>query len=385
MKIDQFEMERTQCLYENEVEFNLSESGVQPLSIAEILPDETERAEFEAARLSYPHSTGRERLRESIAAFHGLADSGAVMVTNGGSEANFTTLWGLVEEDQRVAFMIPNYLQGFGLGKAWASNVDTYELVMRQDKDGSFEWRLDLDSLQKAVKSDTQVIVVTNPNNPTGSVLNDSEMDEIIAAADRAGAWLVVDEIYRGAELSDPMTPTFSGRYDKLVITGGLSKAFGLPGLRTGWIVAPPEQIAQFCERHDYLTLTPSYISDYLADVVMAEDRRDSILERTRSIIRRNLQPLEKWIASHGDIFDYARPEAGAIATVRYDLPIDSVSLFEKILHQQSVLITPGEHFGIGKFMRIGFGYDLDKTMQGLARMDKVLGEFKDQETSSAA
>ena len=385
MKIDQFRMERTQCLYENEVEFNLSESGVHPLSIADILPDEGERAEFEAARISYPHSTGRERLRRSIAAFHGLTDPGAVMVTNGGSEANFTTLWSLVEEDHRVAFMIPNYLQGFGLGKAWANNVDCYELVMRQNKNGSFEWRLDLDSLEKAVKSDTRVIVVTNPNNPTGSVLNESEMEAVIAAADRVGAWLVIDEIYRGAEVSGLMTPTFVGRYDKLVITGGLSKAFGLPGLRTGWIVAPPEQISQFCERHDYLTLTPSFISDYLADVVMAEDRRESILERTRSIIRRNLEPLEEWIHSHRNIFDYARPEAGAICTVRYDLPIDSVELFERFLEQQSVLITPGEHFGIGKFMRIGFGYDLDKTMQGLARMDIVLADLKSQKTSSAA
>lgn len=373
MKIDQFVMERTQCLFENEVEFNLSESGVMPLTIAEILPTEEAQAGLLQAGLSYPHSTGRESLRQSIAEFHGLDDFNAVTVTNGGSEANFTTLWGLVESHQRVAFMVPNYLQGFGLSKAWADKVDTYGLVMESAADGGFEWRLDLDSFNAAVTKDTGVIVVTNPNNPTGSVLTESEMDAIVSAAERVGAWLMVDEIYRGAEPSGPMTPTFMGRYDKLVITGGLSKAFGLPGLRTGWIVAEPKVIEHLCQYHDYMTLTPSYISDYLADAVMREPMRSKVLERTRSIIRKHLPPVEEWINSHSDIFDYCRPQAGAICTVRSNLPVDTMVLFEKFLREQSVLITPGQHFGIGNYIRIGCGYSLDVTLQGLARMDEAL------------
>lgn len=376
MKIDQFVMERTQCLYENEVEFNLSESGVMPLTIAEILPTGDAQAALLQAGLSYPHSTGRESLRQSIAEFHGLDDFNAVTVTNGGSEANFTTLWGLVESDQRVAFMVPNYLQGFGLGKAWAEKVDTYGLVMESSSDGGFDWRLDLDSFNAAVTKDTGVIVVTNPNNPTGSVLTESEMDAIVAAADRVGAWLVVDEIYRGAEPSGPMTPTFMGRYDKLVITGGLSKAFGLPGLRTGWIVAEPKLIQHLCQYHDYMTLTPSYLSDYLADAVMREPMRSKVLERTRSIIRKHLPPVEEWINSHSDIFDYCRPQAGAICTVRSNLPVDTTVLFEMFLREQSVLITPGQHFGIGNYIRIGCGYSLDVTLQGLARLDETLANL---------
>ena len=376
MKIDQFVMERTQCTFENEVEFNLSESGVSPMSIADILPTEEAQSALMQAGLSYPHSTGRESLRQSIAEFHGLNDFNAVTVTNGGSEANFTTLWGLIESNQRVAFMVPNYLQGFGLSNAWAEKVDTYRLVMESSADGGFDWRLDIDSLKAAVTKDTGVIVVTNPNNPTGSILTESEMDAIVDIADSVGAWLVVDEIYRGAEPSGPMTPTFVGRYGKLVITGGLSKAFGLPGLRTGWIVASPDVIQNLCQYHDYMTLTPSYISDYLADAVMREPKRTEVLERTRSIIRKNLPPVEEWIQSHSDIFDYCRPQAGAICTVRSNLSIDTTDLFEKFLHEQSVLITPGQHFGIGNYIRIGCGYSLDVTLQGLARIDESLTEL---------
>ena len=204
-------------------------------------------------------------------------------------------------------------------------------------------------------------------------MLTEEEMQIIIAEAKRVGAWILADEIYRGAEVDGPLTPTFFGRYDKVIVTGGLSKAFGLPGLRTGWVVARPQLIRRLCGYHDYMTLTPSYLSDYLADIVMKPKRRDEILQRTRSIIANNLPVLEKWLGKHADIFDYARPMAGAIATIKYRLPIGSVALFNRLREEQSVLITPGAHFGIGNYLRIGYGYDLAKTRGGLRRIDKVL------------
>lgn len=378
MKIPRFEMERVQCLYENEVKFNLSESGVLPLSLEELLPDSDQRAALTAERLGYPHSMGRARLRQNIAAFYGVGDEDSVTVTNGGSEANYMTLWGLLDKTDRAAFMIPNYLQGMGIGTIYGRQVDTYRLVMQKDATGAPEWRLDLDSLKQAVKPSTKVIVVTNPNNPTGAVLNDAEMDAIVTAADRVGAWLVADEIYRGAEVDGPLTPTFAGRYDKVVITAGLSKAFGLPGLRTGWIVAPPKLIRHLVQYHDYLTLTPGFLSDYLADIVMEPVRRDSILERTRSIIRSNVPHLEKWLASHDEILDFARPQAGAICMIRYRLPIASEALYNRFRRDHSVLVTPATHFGItGKYFRVGFGYELDHLMAGLKELEPPLVELQ--------
>jgi len=214
---------------------------------------------------------------------------------------------------------------------------------------------------------------VTNPNNPTGSVLDEEEMDAVVAAARRVGAWLVCDEIYRGAETAGPLTPTFWGRYDKVVITSGLSKAFGLPGLRTGWIVAPPALIRRLCEYHDYLTLTPSFLSEHLADLVMRPRRRDAILRRTRRILRQHLPALEAWIAEHDGLFDYVRPQAGAIALLRYHLPIASETLFHRLRRERSVLVTPGAHFGIGRYFRVGYGYDAEKLARGLREISRVL------------
>lgn len=377
MQVDLFRMERTQCLYENEVRFNLSESGVLPLSIEELLPDADARAELLRAPLKYPASTGRESLRRSIAGFYGCDDPAMVTVTNGGSEANYAVLWSLVGPGDRVAFMLPNYLQGQGIARAYGDRVDPYRLRMQPIEEGGWRWALDLDSLREAVGPGTRAIVVTNPNNPTGAVLTETEMDAIVDAAASVGAWIVADEIYRGAEVDGaPLTPTFHGRYERVAVTAGLSKAFGMPGLRIGWVLAPRDLVADVCRHHDYLTLTPGLLSDTLADAAMRVGTRQRILERTRRIIDEHLPVLEGWIAGHGGLFDYAPPRAGAIATLRYRLPIASEELFDRLRLEHSVLITPGEHFGIGDYLRIGFGYDLDGLRAGLAEIDALLGEL---------
>src|SRR5919202_2672749 len=149
-------------------------------------------------------------------------------------------------------------------------------------------------------------------------------MDAVVQVARRHGAWLVADEIYRGAELSGQTTPTFWGRYDRVIVTSGLSKAFALPGLRTGWTVAPPSVIAEMCEHHDYTTLTPNMLSDRLASIALEPARREGILARTRRILRTNLPPVEEWIREHDDILGFVSPQAGAIVYVEYDLPIPS-------------------------------------------------------------
>src|SRR3990170_4332990 len=219
--------------------------------------------------------------------------------------------------------------------------------------------------------------MVCNPNNPTGAVLTEGEMEAVVEVAARADAWIVADEIYRGAEVdTDVTSPTFWGRYDKVIVTSGLSKAFGMPGLRSGWVVAPPEMIRKVWIRHDYTTLTPNMISDILTGFSMQPDVRESIFARTRGIIRANLPPLEEWIAAQGELLTYVRPVAGAIAYVKYGLPIRSTRLVDRIREEQSVLLVSGDMFGVGKGFRIGFGFDVEQTLKGLERVATVLADL---------
>jgi hypothetical protein len=272
--------------------------------------------------------------------------------------------------------MIPNYMQAWGLGRAYADRVDTFQLMLIKE-DGQYRWALDVEGLRRTVTPKTNVIMITNPNNPTGAVLTPVEMDAVVDVARKAGAWLVVDEIYRGAEVQGGTSPTFWGRYEKVIITSGLSKAFGLPGLRIGWVVAPSKLIEELWIRHDYLTLTPSLLSDYLGTIAMKPQRRESILARTRHIIRKNLPPLEEWFLKRDDIFTYVRPEAGAIVYCEYKLPINSTELINRLRVEESVLLTPGDQFGLDKGIRTGFGYDVEKTLKGLARAEALMRTLK--------
>jgi aspartate/methionine/tyrosine aminotransferase len=373
MRIDLFEMERMQSVHWHRVRYDLSESGVQPLRLDQLLALCGGRRETLRTRLGYPLSEGSGELRSQIARWYPRAGVANVTVVNGGSEANHLALWTLLEPGSRLAFMVPNYMQGWGLGRQYADGTDVFRLKP-MGQGGGRRWGLDVDSLERAVGPTTRVIMVCNPNNPTGGVLTTDEMDAVVRVARRRRAWILADEIYRGAEVAgEETTPTFWGRYDRVAVTSGLSKAFGLPGLRVGWIVAPAALIREVWKRHDYTTLTPGMLSDRLAARVLEPAVRERVLRRTRGIIHRNLPRFEEWLGAHEAIFDYTPPVAGAIAFVRYRLRIGSQSLVDRVRRRQSVLLVPGDQFRGGRGLRFGFGFDMDRTLEGLALVSREL------------
>ena len=375
MQIDEFEMMRMECLYENLVDYNLSESGILPIKLTELLDGEEDQDNFLNQELWYPESNGSPLLRERIAQFYPDCRPSNITVANGGSEVNFLSLWTLLEKGRRLALMLPNYMQAWGLGRAYAESVDTFHLVLREEN-GQRRWALEVDELRQVVTPKTNVILVTNPNNPTGAVLTEHEMEAVVEAARSVGAWIVADEIYRGAEIEGDTSPTFWGRYEKVVVTSGLSKAFALPGLRIGWVVAPEELIEQIWIRHDYVTTTPGFLNDRLGAIAMEPVRREAILARSRKILKSNLPLLEEWLNEYSHLFRYTRPEAGAIAYFEYDFPINSTDLIERLRTEKSVLLVPGDQFGLEKGIRVGFGYDIQKTLKGLVLMEEEIRGF---------
>ena len=374
MDIEIFEMERMQSVYEHEVEINLSESGVRAMTAADLLDDD-EQAALMHLGLSYPEPPGSDLLRSNIASWYPEAAIENVVVTNGGAEANFLALWTLLGPTDRLAFMLPNYMQGWGLGRAFGEASDAYHLRLEGEGD-SRRWALDVDEFERAVGPHTKVILVCNPNNPTAAVLDEVEMDVIVAAADRVGATIVSDEIYRGAELGTERTPTFWGRHDKVVVTSGLSKAFGLPGLRLGWVVASTDVIRGVIEHRDYTTLMVGVLSDEIACRALEPTKREWIFNRANEMLNANVRVVDEFAAANQDLVAHARPRAGAIAYFDADLPLDSNELADRIRREMSVLVVPGQQLGIERGFRVGFGYDADKTQQGLQRIEKVLREL---------
>jgi hypothetical protein len=369
MRVEPFAMERMQSTYEHHVEINLSESGVRPLTLGELLEDTAERDTLFSRLLCYTQTNGTPGLRGEIAAMYPGATIDHVEVTNGGAEANFLVCWSLLDRDDEVVMMVPNYMQAWGLARAFAGCVKPWPLREGQGP----RWQPDLDALATLVTPRTKLIAICNPNNPTGARLTAAELDAIGAAADRHGAWVLSDEIYRGAELDGVETASMWGRAERVVVTSGLSKAYGLPGLRIGWVVAPPATVEALWGCHDYTTIAPTALGDALATVALAPARRQRLLRRTQGILRAHYPVIAGWLHSRSQAFSYTPPEAGAIIYVRYHKQVNSSELVTRLRKEKGVLIVPGDHFGMDGFLRIGFGSDAAALLEGLSRLQDVL------------
>jgi len=361
MSFQPFEMERWQSTWENRVRINISESGVHPLSAAELIALAGGDAAPLDLRLGYPQSNGTDPLRAAIAALYPGATSDQVLVTSGSAEANYINCWRLIEPGDRVAIVAPTYMQTWGLSQNYGAEV---RAIMLREELG---WQPDLADVDAGIAPGTKLVVVTNPNNPTGAVLSAEAMDRIAARAGQVGAWLLADEVYRGAErLGGEITPSFWGRAEKVIVVNGLSKAYGLPGLRIGWSVAPAAHVADLWARKDYTTIGPTIMSDALATLALRPDVRPKILERTRAIIRGNWGPVERWLQAQDGEFTWRAPDAGAIVWAKYRSTVPSAELAETLRVQHDVLIVPGDQFGMDGYIRLGFGSPVHEVMEAL-------------------
>lgn len=368
-----FVMERMMSKFEQDVDYNLSESGVHPVTLRELLDDNPDKInDLLATELNYPHVNGIPELRKNIAALYNGATPDNVLVTVGAIEANYISIRTMLNAGDEIVVMLPNYMQIWGVAKNHEYDLKTVHL---REENG---WALDIDELNETVSPKTKLIAICNPNNPTGHILSEAEMDAIIAAADKVGAWILADEVYGGAErLTDEQTPSFYGRYDKVLAVGSMSKAYGLPGLRIGWVVAPVDTIDDIWARHEYITISATALSNKLAALALSPEVRPRIIQRTRDYIRKGYGFLEEWMNKHEDMFSLTPPQAAAISFVRYNLDINSTELMDRLLKEKSLFIVAGDHFGMDKFVRISYGLPEDYLTPALDRIHDLILELE--------
>lgn len=367
-----FLMERWMSKFEQDVEYNLSESGVHPIRLDELLADEPGYIDqLLSTELNYPHVNGDPELRRNIANLYDNASPENVLVTVGAAEANYITTRTLLDPGDEIVVMLPNYMQIWGIAKNHGYRLKTFHL--REES----AWAPDLAELAENVTAKTKLIAICNPDNPTGRALTTDEMEAIINQADRVGAWILADEVYAGAErLSDDQTPSFFGRYDKVVASGSMSKAYGMPGLRVGWAVGPADIIDDIWAWHEYTTISATMLSNKLATVALSPEVRPRILQRTRHFIRQGFPILQAWMEGHQDIFALHPPDAAAIAFVRYNIEINSTQFVDRLRREKSVLIVPGDHFGLDHFFRISFGLPPETLLPALDRIRELVTEL---------
>ena len=366
-----FKMERMMSKWENVVEYNLSESGVHPMTMRELVEDAETLERLFDLEINYPQANGIIPLRENISRLYSGSHPENILVTVGCIEANYLALLTLLEPGDEMAIMLPNYMQVWGMAKNMGIRMREFHL------DEARGWGLE-EGWDEAITENTKLIAVCNPNNPTGYILTETEMDAIVNAADKVGAWILADEVYAGAERErEKETPSFWGRYDKVLAHGSLSKAYGIPGLRIGWTVGPAETVDAMWARHEYLTISAGMLDNHLAAYALSPEVRPRLIQRARDYIRRGYPILEEWMASHGDVFNVIPPQAAAIAFVGYDLDINSTELVEQLMKEKSVLIVPGDHFGLDRHLRISYGLEPEFLRAGLDRIREMILEIK--------
>ncbi|MDQ2951420.1 MAG: aminotransferase class I/II-fold pyridoxal phosphate-dependent enzyme [Chloroflexota bacterium] len=367
MKFPAFDMERMQSTWEHRIKYDLSESGVEAMTLEEAARDPRE---LMRARIGYAEGVGREGTRNLVANFHSGASIDNVVITTGTSEANYLAITTLVTPGDEVVIVMPNYMQLHGLATALGARVR--EVWLREERG----WTLDLDALAAAVNAKTKLICVCTPNNPTGQALMRNEIARVAEIAARHGAWIIADEVYRGAELDGVESASFAGRGERVMVTGGLSKVYGLPGLRIGWLVAPAERVGLALELKDYTTIAPATLSDLLAEIAL--ERRDELLKRARFLVSERWPALEEWAASHARQLHWTPPQAGAICFFSYQFPIESMAFVDRLIRDYSTMVVPGVHFRAERHLRVGFGMEPRLLHAGLAAIDRLLSALGD-------
>jgi aspartate/methionine/tyrosine aminotransferase len=371
VRIPEFEMERMQSTWENLVEYDMSESGVRPVTLRELVAMGFALEAALDTPLGYSQSNGTILLREQLTAVYPGATVDQVEVTNGTSEANYLVALSVLEPGDEMAMEIPNYMQLWGVPRSLQAPVRTFRL--RPER----QWEPDWDEFDRAVTARTRLLYLSNPNNPSGAVLSDEAMRRIVRRCEEMNTWLLADEVYLGAELEGERTRSFWGMSDKVIVTSGLSKAYGIPGVRVGWIVGPRSLVSTCWSQHDYLTIGPNKLSDMVARVAVQTGNREALYRRTRAILTANLPIIEGWAAGFGDLLEFNRPRAGAMTLVRYRADVPSIALAERIRVEQSTLVVPGAHVGLEGYLRIWYGGRQDYITEGLRRIGAVLSPLR--------
>jgi len=321
-------------------------------------------------RLGYSEARGSQELRGLLAGTYAGCTADNILVTTGAIEANFLLFNVLLEPGDHVIAPYPAYQQLYSVPRALGCDVDLWRI---QPETG---FAYDVADLERLLRPETRLIVVNSPHNPTGAILSAADLRRVYALAEEVGATVMSDEAYRWLRRpgGESLPPPVYDLGPRGISVGTVSKPFGLPGLRIGWIAAPEDIIARCWGMRDYVTLSPGKLNDALA--CLAFRHLDQIVERNDGIITANLAAAQTWIDGHAGLLSWQPPRAGLLALLHYELDIPSLELSNKLAEEYSVMLAPGSAFGYEHHLRIGIGQDPPLFAAALERVSACLAEL---------
>ncbi len=367
MKIEPFALERFFARHEFSARYLLSSSDCEALSMSELLDmaDMESRRLWRDLRLGYTETLGHPVLREAVAGLYEGAEREDVLVVVP-EEGIFILMQALLEPGDHVVCTFPGYQSLYEVARSIGCDVSMWK------PDEGQGWRFDLQELRSLVHEHTKLVVVNFPHNPTGGLPDRETFDELLVWLSQRGIYLLSDEMYRFLELDpEDRLPAAFESYTAAVSLGGLSKSFGLPGLRIGWIATRDHDVlAKTALLKDYTTICNSAPSEILA--LAALRSRERILALQRSRIQKNLQLLDRFFHEHSRHFRWIRPQSGTICFPRMEEIEDTLAFCEQLVQETGVLLVPSRVFHYGD-RHVRFGFGREDLAAGLDRLSDCL------------
>jgi len=368
MNLRPFRIEHYFARYEFSAEYLLSSSDAESRPVKDLLalePDAWER--FQELWCGYTESPGSRELREAIAGIYERTAADDVLVVSSAEEGIFLLYHALVGAGDHVIVETPCFESAFEIARSTGAEVTPWR---RRFEDG---WAHDLAALEKLIRPSTRVLYLNTPSNPLGLSMARETFDGVLSLAKERGFLVFCDEVYRELE-HDPnglsgRRPAVCDVLEHAVSLGSLSKTYGLPGLRLGWLATHDPEILRRClDLKYYTTICSSAPSEFLA--ALALRHREVLVERNLALVHRNLPLLDAFFATHSNLFSWVRPNAGPIGFPRLEIPGSVEDLCTRLAREAGLMLLPGSVFDEPRHVRIGFGRK--NLPEALAR----LGEF---------
>ncbi len=366
--LPEFRLEAHFARWEFAARHNLAASDAQSLALPQLLAlaDPADRAAFDAAWLGYTETRGAPDLRAAIADTYDRRPAEDILCFAGAAEAIYASMRVLLGPNDHAIVVTPNYQAA----ETVPLSICAVTGVPLDPADG---WSLDPDRVQAAIRPETRLVSINFPHNPTGKILERDRFDALVALCRRHGLWLFSDEVYRPLGPENTLhLPQAADAYERGLSLGVMSKAYGLPGLRIGWIACADRAVLARLERYKhYLSICNAAPSERLA--VIALKARDAILARNRSLVTANLALLDAFFADHAELFDWTRPDGGCVAYPRYR-GADGVEAFaSRLVEEAGVLVLPSSIYrselGETAFDRFRIGFGRSNLGEGLAAL----------------
>ncbi|KAL5338440.1 hypothetical protein BJX70DRAFT_388652 [Aspergillus crustosus] len=398
VQIKDFAVEQWMDKYETTAKYNVAETCSASISVKDLqgLSEDPSSHPLDGVldrKLTYGAIRGSEQLRTTLANLYSVrtptplpADN--ILITAGAIQANFLLLYTLIGPGDHVICHYPTYQQLYSVPASLGAEVSLWK---SREAEG---WKLDLEELKGLIRPNTKLIILNNPQNPTGAIIPQETLDEIVEIARSSSIYIFCDEVYRPLFHSiSPMDPEFPSSalslgYERTIATGSMSKAYSLAGIRLGWIASRDRTVIEACaSARDYTTISVSQLDDAVASYALAPSTIHSLLRRNIDLAKTNCAILEKFIESHRWACDWVRPRAGTTAFVRFNKmgkPVNDVAFCETLLERTGVMLVPGSLcFGDGDefqgYVRTGYACETQVLEEGLAALKSFLEDgFED-------